>query len=122
MIPGSESARNHMDEQKHIGKDKTPRKSVSVFLRGQENNTMSAQTNPDKVSREDLDKALEKVVESGYEGVRTYFRGTRVPVDFLFAELRGGKTIATFLDGFDTVTAEQVDEVLRVTQKGFDRR
>lgn len=36
------------------------------------------------------------------------FRGTRVPVQTLIEYLEGGQTIDEFLDGFPTVTREQV--------------
>ena len=36
------------------------------------------------------------------------FRGTRVPVQTLIEYLEGGQTIDEFLDGFPTVTRDQV--------------
>lgn len=36
------------------------------------------------------------------------FRGTRVPAQTLIEYLEGGQTIHDFLDGFPTVTREQV--------------
>jgi uncharacterized protein (DUF433 family) len=36
------------------------------------------------------------------------FRGTRVPVQTLIEYLEGGQTIDDFLDGFSTVSREQV--------------
>jgi len=36
------------------------------------------------------------------------FRGTRVPVQTLIEYLEGGQTIDEFLEGFPTVTREQV--------------
>jgi uncharacterized protein (DUF433 family) len=36
------------------------------------------------------------------------FRGTRVPVQTLIEYLEGGQTIDEFLDGFPTVSREQV--------------
>ena len=36
------------------------------------------------------------------------FRGTRVPLQTLIEYLEGGQTIDEFLDGFPTVTREQV--------------
>lgn len=36
------------------------------------------------------------------------FRGTRVPVQTLIEYLEGGQTIDDFIDGFPTVTREQV--------------
>ncbi len=45
------------------------------------------------------------------------FAGTRVPVQTLFEYLESGETIDDFLDGFPTVTREQV-VVLLETAKG----
>ena len=36
------------------------------------------------------------------------FRGTRVPVQTLIEYLEGGRTIDDFIDGFPTVTRQQV--------------
>ena len=40
------------------------------------------------------------------------FAGTRVPIQTLLEYLEGGETIDDFLDGFPTVTREQVIEFL----------
>ena len=40
------------------------------------------------------------------------FEGTRVPVQTLIEYLEGGESIDVFLEGFPTVTREQVIEVL----------
>jgi uncharacterized protein (DUF433 family) len=40
------------------------------------------------------------------------FRGTRVPVSALFANLEGGATVDEFLDWFPGVSREQVNGVL----------
>jgi uncharacterized protein (DUF433 family) len=40
------------------------------------------------------------------------FGGTRVPVAALFENLRGGATVAEFLEWFPGVTRAQVEEVL----------
>ncbi len=40
------------------------------------------------------------------------FRGTRVPVSALFANLEGGAAVEEFLDWFPGVTREQVISVL----------
>lgn len=40
------------------------------------------------------------------------FRGTRVPVSALFANLEGGATVDEFLDWFPGVTRQQVNDVL----------
>ncbi len=41
------------------------------------------------------------------------FAGTRVPVQTLMDYLQGGETIEDFLEGFPTVTPEQVVAFLR---------
>ena len=41
------------------------------------------------------------------------FRGTRVPVSALLANLRAGATVPDFLEWFPGVDREQVDEVLK---------
>jgi len=41
-------------------------------------------------------------------GGATVFAGTRVPVETLFDYLEAGDSIDEFLDGFPTVTREQV--------------
>jgi uncharacterized protein (DUF433 family) len=48
------------------------------------------------------------------------FRGTRVPVSALFENLRDGATVAEFLDWFEGVTREQVDEVLAYEARWFE--
>ena len=40
------------------------------------------------------------------------FKGTRVPIQTLIDYLEGGETIDDFLDGFPTVTRDQVIELL----------
>ncbi len=40
------------------------------------------------------------------------FAGTRVPVQTLFDYIEGGETIDDFLEGFPTVTREQVISIL----------
>lgn len=42
------------------------------------------------------------------------FTGTRVPIKNLFEYLRGGETVEDFLDGFPSVSREQVMEFIRV--------
>ena len=44
------------------------------------------------------------------------FAGTRVPVQTLFEYLEAGDTIDDFLDGFPTVTREQVVELLETAK------
>jgi uncharacterized protein (DUF433 family) len=45
------------------------------------------------------------------------FSGTRVPVQTLFDYLKAGESIDDFLDGFPTVTREQVIALLEVAGK-----
>ncbi len=45
-------------------------------------------------------------------GGRLCFRGTRVPVDALFANLEAGMSLNEFLDEFEGVTREQAVAVL----------
>ena len=45
------------------------------------------------------------------------FAGTRVPVQTLIDYLEGGESIDDFLDGFPTVTREQVAALLKETGK-----
>ena len=47
------------------------------------------------------------------------FRGTHVPVSALFENLRDGVTVTEFLDLFEGVTREQVDEVLAYEARLF---
>jgi uncharacterized protein (DUF433 family) len=44
------------------------------------------------------------------------FAGTRVPVQTLFEYLEAGDTITDFLDGFPTVTREQVVALLETAK------
>ena len=46
------------------------------------------------------------------------FAGTRVPVQTLIEYLEGGETIDDFLEGFPTVTREQVVAYLHANQQG----
>ena len=45
------------------------------------------------------------------------FAGTRVPVQTLFEHLEAGDTIDDFLEGFPTVTREQVVAVLEAAKE-----
>jgi len=45
------------------------------------------------------------------------FRGTRVPVQTLFDYLEGGDTLEDFLEGFPTVSREQVLQVLEEAKR-----
>lgn len=45
------------------------------------------------------------------------FQGTRVPVQTLLNDLKGGFNIAEFLEGCPTVTRDQVDQYLELAQE-----
>ncbi len=45
------------------------------------------------------------------------FKGTRVPIESLFAHLEQGVSIDEFLEDFPTVTREQVIQVLEIAEK-----
>ncbi len=45
------------------------------------------------------------------------FRGTRVPIESLFAHLEQGGSIDEFLQDFPSVTREQVIQVLEIAEK-----
>lgn len=47
------------------------------------------------------------------------FRGTRVPVSALFANLEGGATLEEFLEWFPGVSREQVNGVLEHAAKSL---
>ncbi|MHB8472224.1 MAG: DUF433 domain-containing protein [Gammaproteobacteria bacterium] len=47
------------------------------------------------------------------------FRGTRVPMQTLIEYLEAGRTIADFLDGFPTVSKEQVIAFLEETKERY---
>lgn len=47
------------------------------------------------------------------------FSGTRVPVKNLFDYLKGGDTIDEFLEGFPSVSREQVLELLNLAEHTF---
>jgi uncharacterized protein (DUF433 family) len=57
---------------------------------------------------------MSKVVHQDPEilGGEPVFRGTRVPVTSLFEHLEAGDSIEVFLDGFPSVTREQVITLL----------
>ncbi len=46
------------------------------------------------------------------------FAGTRVPIQHLLDYLEGGDSIGEFLDGFPTVTREQVISFLKEAKEG----
>jgi len=47
------------------------------------------------------------------------FTGTRVPVKNLFDYLKGGDTIDEFLEGFPSVSRDQVVELLNLAEHTF---
>ena len=47
------------------------------------------------------------------------FSGTRVPIKNLFDHLKGGDTIDEFLEGFPSVSREQVLELLNLAEHTF---
>ena len=47
------------------------------------------------------------------------FSGTRVPIKNLFDYLKGGDTIDEFLEGFPSVSREQVLELLNLAEHTF---
>ena len=47
------------------------------------------------------------------------FTGTRVPIKNLFDYLKGGDTIDEFLEGFPSVSREQVLELLNLAEHTF---
>ena len=50
------------------------------------------------------------------------FRGTRVPVETLFENLRGGLSLGEFLDNFPTVERAQAEAALILAVKDLRRR
>ena len=64
------------------------------------------------------DSSLARAIERHSEklGGKPVFRGTRVPVDALFENLRDGCSVEQFLEWFPGVRREQVDAVLRSIQ------
>ena len=62
---------------------------------------------------------MEKVINVDKEilGGTPVFIGTRVPVKSLFDYLEEGETISEFLEDFPTVKKEQVERVLKISQK-----
>ena len=63
--------------------------------------------------------SMQRVISSDPEvmGGTAVFAGTRVPIQTLLDYLRGGETIDDFLDGFPTVTREQVLALLDELQE-----
>ena len=62
---------------------------------------------------------MEKVINVDKEilGGTPVFIGTRVPIKSLFDYLEEGETISEFLEDFPTVKKEQVERVLKISQK-----
>lgn len=56
-------------------------------------------------------------VSSEIMGGTPVFIGTRVPIQTLFDYLEAGESIDEFLEGFPTVTREQVIELLEEAKK-----
>jgi uncharacterized protein (DUF433 family) len=61
--------------------------------------------------------AVERRPEKG--GGEWLFRDSRVPVRALFENIEGGATIDEFLEWFPGVTREQVELVLRHTERSL---
>ncbi|MGH9949184.1 MAG: DUF433 domain-containing protein [Pyrinomonadaceae bacterium] len=49
------------------------------------------------------------------------FRGTRVPIETLIDHLKAGDSIDDFLDGFPTVTRNQVVDFLEQAEEQMER-
>ena len=61
--------------------------------------------------------AVERRPEKG--GGEWLFRDSRVPVRALFENIEGGATVTEFLEWFPGVTREQVELVLRHTERSL---
>ena len=48
------------------------------------------------------------------------FKGTRLPVDHLFENLKSGATVAEFVDSYETADPEQVSAVLQWIIDGLE--
>jgi len=48
------------------------------------------------------------------------FKNSRVPISALFGNLEAGATVDEFLEWFEGVTKEQVDEVLQFTMQSAE--
>ena len=62
-----------------------------------------------------------QIIASSHDvmGGTPVFAGTRVPVQTLIDYIKGGESIDDFLDGFPTVTKEQVVGFLRPNQTAW---
>ncbi|HLM60025.1 MAG TPA: DUF433 domain-containing protein [Pyrinomonadaceae bacterium] len=65
-----------------------------------------------------------QIVTSSKEimGGTTVFSGTRVPIETLIDYLKSGETIDGFLEGFPTVSREQVIQFLEEAEKQMEKR
>ncbi len=50
------------------------------------------------------------------------FRGTRVPVEALFENLRGGMSLEEFFENYPTVERAQVDAVLALASQDIEQK
>lgn len=66
-----------------------------------------------------MDSVIEKSPDK--MGGTAVFMGTRVPIQTLIDYLRGGDTIEDFLEGFPTVTKEQVLSLLEEINSNIDK-
>lgn len=55
-------------------------------------------------------------------GGTAVFAGTRVPIQTLIDYLKAGETIDDFLEGFPTVSREQVTEFLEEAERQMEKR
>ncbi len=62
---------------------------------------------------------MDKVINIDKEllGGTPVFMGTRVPIKNLFDYLEEGESISEFLEDFPTVTREQVERIIKISQK-----
>lgn len=65
-----------------------------------------------------------QIVSSSKEimGGTSVFSGTRVPIETLIDYLKAGETIDEFLEGFPTVSREQVIQFLEEAEKQMEKR
>jgi uncharacterized protein (DUF433 family) len=50
------------------------------------------------------------------------FKGTRVPIEALFENLRGGMSLEEFFENYPTVERSQVDTVLELVSRDLESR
>ncbi len=50
------------------------------------------------------------------------FKGTRVPVDSLFENVRGGMSLEEFFENYPTVERAQVDAVLALASQDIEQK